>query len=85
MAKYTVILYMCSLTTMENCKFIGGGSILNVWGPRCKMICAQNFKPCLLISGNASMKMKKQRWTIGKKTVDFKESSNETSMFLTLN
>ena len=29
--------------------------------------------------------MKKQRWTTGKKTVDFKESSYETSMFLTQN
>ena len=64
---------------------IGGGSILNVRGLRCKRIRAQNFKPRPLISGNAFVKIKKQRWTTGKKTVDFKESSNETSIFLTQN
>ena len=64
--------------------------ILNVRGAKmyvrgCADARAQNFKPRPLISGNAFVKIKKQRWTTGKKTVDFKESSNETSIFLTQN
>ena len=63
--------------------FIGGGSILNVRGPRYDiMIRAQKLKPRPLISGTAPVK---ERWTIGKEIVDFKESSNETSIFLTQN
>ena len=51
--------------------YIGGGSILNVRGPRSEndpcAKCTQNFKPRPLISGTTSVKMKKQRWTMGKK------------------
>ena len=47
-------------------KCIGGGSILNVRGPRCKTVRAraQNFKPRPLISGNASMKYGENKETM---------------------
>ena len=49
---------------------------------------AQNFKPCSLINSNASVKHGENEETMAdnrKKTVSFKESSNETSMVLTHN